>query len=272
MFSSDRYATPGTVGYLPWMGALKTFHAGGAAPRGCAWRSYGLRCHRTNVRFDHYEIDAPVYWTGTGTFTVNQSRIDVRTTAKGGRWTGRPAGALASHAPTGLRAIVVTDSTITGTPPADQDIAAVTSDGKLVFTRSDFSGYPQGADLGTGSRVVMCVFHDFRQPDNQHMDGIFVQGSDVVIRQTYIKAPIRSDVTAAIFIQNFFDDTEFTGVRVLRSFISGGGFYALRNQSGTAVDVIGNTFGKGERGLLEGGTWGVWSGNTHRDGSPVPKP
>lgn len=269
------FVTPGTVGYKTSMGPQTTYAVGATPPPGCSWQSYGLRVDADNPTWVNFKVAAPVYWNGTGTFTMTGCTIDARNVADGGTWTGPLAGAVVNHAvPAGnFVGYTLTDCTFLGSDPPDQDIGSVGYGGKMLMLRCDFSGYPQGLDVGPGSRITQCVVSNLVQPrpgDPQHMDGLFLQGADIQVSQCYVQAPIRSDVTAALFIQNYWDGTNFTAIKLYANFFSGGGFFSVRNQNGTAVDLINNAFGNGEVALHEGpGTWGTVSGNAHQDGSAV---
>lgn len=268
---------PGTVGFLGDPAGLAQYVSGGAAPAGCSWQSYGLRCDQTDLTLDHVHISGGLYWTGTGNLTITHSIIE-----GGDAWYAVYAAASTNNA--GAK-MTVQDSTLRWAPgsvmPSGQDVGPFWTRGTqaLIVQRCDISGMPQGIDPGADSLIEDNWIHDLFQNNAPatptHLDGVYSQGGgNIVIQRNYIDAPVRADTTAALFIQDR-GGTD-TGIKIYANYLSGGA-YSLRNQSGVAVDVINNTFGSnlyGDVGDTTGylGTYGTWSGNTKSDGTPVPKP
>ncbi len=275
--AAGSYVRPGSVGFLGDESALAQYLDGGAAPAGCSWQSYGLRCDQTDLVLDHVHIRGGLYWTGTGNLTITNSVVE-----GGDAWYAVYAAAAANGA---TATMTIRDSTLRWTSglamPAGSDVGPFWTRGTqaLVVQRCDISGMPQGLDPGAGSVIEDNWIHDLFQnnpSDNPtHLDGVFSQGGgDIVILRNYIDVPARSDTTAAVFIQDR-GGTD-SGIRIYGNYLSGGA-YVLRNQTGIAVDVVNNTFGSslyGDVGDLAGypGTYGAWSGNVHADGTPVDRP
>jgi hypothetical protein len=275
--AAGSYVRPGTVGFLGDPAGLAQYVSGGAAPAGCSWQSYGLRCDQTDLTLDHVHISGGLYWTGTGNLTITHSIIE-----GGDAWYAVYAAASTNNA--GAK-MTVQDSTLRWAPgsvmPSGQDVGPFWTRGTqaLIVQRCDISGMPQGIDPGADSLIEDNWIHDLFQNNAPatptHLDGVYSQGGgNIVIQRNYIDAPVRADTTAALFIQDR-GGTD-TGIKIYANYLSGGA-YSLRNQSGVAVDVINNTFGSnlyGDVGDTTGylGTYGTWSGNTKSDGTPVPKP
>jgi hypothetical protein len=275
--AAGTYVRPGTVGYLGDPSALTQYVSGGTAPDGCSWQSYGLRCDQTDLVLDHVYISGGLYWTGTGDLTITNSIIE-----GGNAWYVVYAAAATNNAGATM---TVQDSTLRWGPgsvvPSDVDVGPFWTHGTqaMIVQRCDISGMPQGLDPGANSLIEDTWIHDLFQNNPPstptHLDGLFSQGGgNIVIRRNYIDAPVRSDTTAALFIQNRTGTD--AGIKIYANYLSGGA-YALRNQTGIDVDVVNNTFGGnlyGDVGDLTGypGTYGAWSGNTHGDGSIVPRP
>ena len=279
--SASRYVKPGTVGYLGSTSALTVYQPGGAAPGGCAWQSFGLRCDQTDLTLDHVWIKGSLYWTGTGNLTVSQSIVQGGT---GNAWyaiLGHPAtsGALNST-------IKVTDSTVGWLPgktmPSGEDVAPIWSsygNQAQIAVRDDLSGMPQGIDPTANSIIQDNWIHGLVQTGTAsaptHLDGIFSQGGgNIKIDGNYVDVPVRSDTTAAIFIQD--RGSTDTGISITNNYLNGGAF-TLRNQTGVNVDVENNTFANsvwGSVGDLTGytGTYGTWVGNVLLGGAALPKP
>lgn len=275
------YVKPGTVGYLGSTSALTVYQPGGNAPSGCSWLSYGLRCDQTDLTLDHVWIKGSFYWTGTGTLSISQSIVQGGT---GDSWyaiLGHPSnsGSLDST-------IKVTDSTVGWLPgqsmPTGEDVAPIWSaygNQAQIAIRDDLSGMPQGIDPTGGSVIQDNWIHDLAQTGTSsnptHLDGIFSQGGgNITITGNYIDAPVRSDTTAAIFIQDR-GETD-TGIVITDNYLNGGAFN-LRNQTGIGVAVENNTFGDsvwGAVGDLTGyqGTYGAWSGNITLNGATLTAP
>lgn len=275
------YVRPGTVGYLGSTSALTVYRPGGKAPAGCSWQSYGLRCDQTNLALDHVWIKGSFYWTGTGRLAVSRSIV------QGG--TGDSWYAILGHPPTSGAidsTIEVTDSTVGWLPgqtvPAGEDVAPIWSiygNQALTAIRDDLSGMPQGIDPTAGSIVRDNWIHDLSQTGTAsnpaHLDGIFSQGgSNITIEGNYVDVPVRSDATAAIYIQD--RGSTDTGISIIGNYLNGGA-YILRNQTGIDVDVENNTFAHsvwGTVGDLTGypGTYGTWTGNITLDGRTLTAP
>ncbi len=275
------YVKPGTVGYLGSTSALKIYQPGGAAPGGCSWQSYGLRCDQTNLTLDHVWIKGSFYWTGSGRLTISHSIVWGGT---GDSWyavLGHPdtSGAIDST-------IEVTDSTVEWMPgqtmPPGEDVGPIWSaygNQTLIAIRDDLSGMPQGIDPTAGSIIRDNWIHGLVQTGTAstpaHLDGIFSQGgSNITIEGNYIDAPVRSDATAAIYIQD--RGATDTGISIVGNYLNGGAFN-LRNQTGINVDVRNNTFANsvwGPVGDLTGypGTYGTWSGNITLNGAALASP
>lgn len=269
------YVQPGTVGYLGDPNALTVYQPGGAAPTDCSWQSYGLRCDDANVTWDHVWIKGSVYWNGTGTITVTNSII------QGG--TGSAWYALLGHN-TNV-SMVVKDSTLGWLPgqvmPSGVDAGPVWNlqGGTIDVERCDLSGMSQGLDPGANSIVkdnwIHNLFQNGTSSSPTHLDGVYSQGGgNILIQGNYIDVPVRSDTTAAIFIQD--RGSTDTGISILNNYLNGGA-YNLRNQTGINVDVENNTFGNsvwGFVGDLSGypGTYGTWAGNVDSNGNAINKP
>jgi Domain of unknown function (DUF4082) len=275
------YVRPGTVGYLGSESALTVYQPGGAVPGGCSWQAYGLRCNQRDLALDHVWIKGSFYWTGTGRLTISQSIVQGGT---GDSWyavLGHPATPAAIDS-----TIEVTDSTVGWLPgrtmPAGEDVAPIWSvygNQVLVAIRDDLSGMPQGIDPTAGSVIQDNWIHGLVQSGTAdapvHLDGIFSQGgSDITIEGNYVDAPVRSDTTAAIYIQHR-GGTD-AGISIVGNYLNGGA-YNLRNQTGIDVDVRNNTFGNsvwGAVGDLTGypGTYGTWTGNITLDRTALTAP
>jgi hypothetical protein len=275
------YVRPGTVGYLGNVSALKVYQPDGAAPGGCSWQPYGLRCNQYDLTLDHVWIKGSLYWTGTGRLTITQSIVQGGTADSWYAILGHPATAGAIDS-----TIEVTDSTVGWLPgrtmPAGEDVAPIWSvygNQALVAIRDDLSGMPQGIDPTDGSVIRDNWIHDLVQTgsasDPEHLDGIFSQGGDnITIEGNYVDVPVRSDATAAIYIQH--RGATDTGISIVGNYLNGGA-YNLRNQTGIAVDVRNNTFAGsvwGTVGDLTGypGTYGNWSGNITLDQKALTAP
>lgn len=275
------FVKPGSVGYLGSTSALKVYQPGGAAPSGCSWLSYGLRCDQTNLSLDHVWIKGSFYWTGTGNLTISESIVQGGTSDSWYAILGHPSdtGNINST-------IKVTDSTVGWLPgqtmPAGEDVAPIWSaygNQAQIAIRDDLSGMPQGIDPTGGSIIQDNWIHDLVQTGTSsnptHLDGIFSQGGgDIQITGNYVDAPVRSDTTAAIFIQD--QGATDTGITITDNYLNGGAFN-LRNQTGIGVVVENNTFANsvwGPVGDLSGyqGTYGTWSGNVALDGSSLTSP
>lgn len=275
------YVQPGTVGYLGSTSALTVYEPGGAAPSGCSWQSYGLRCDQTDLTLDHVWIKGSLYWTGTGNLTVSQSIVQGGTGTAWYAILGHPAssGALNST-------IKVTDSTVGWLPgktmPAGEDVAPIWSaygNQAQVAIRDDLSGMPQGIDPTANSVIQDNWIHGLVQTGTAsaptHLDGIFSQGGgNIKIDGNYVDVPVRSDTTAAIFIQD--RGSTDTGISITNNYLNGGAF-TLRNQTGINVDVENNTFANsvwGSVGDLSGypGTYGTWAGNVDLNHALIAKP
>jgi hypothetical protein len=166
--------------------------------------------------------------------------------------------------------------------PAGEDVAPIWSvygNQSLVAIRDDLSGMAQGIDPTDGSVIRDNWIHDLVQTgpasDPVHLDGIFSQGGgDITIEGNYVDVPVRSDATAAIYIQHR-GGTD-TGISIVGNYLNGGA-YNLRNQTGIGVDVRNNTFAGsvwGTVGDLTGypGTYGNWSGNITLDQKALTAP
>src|SRR6185437_12150679 len=207
--STGGYVQPGSVGYLGSTSALTVYEPGGAAPSGCSWLSYGLRCDQTNLTLDHVWIKGSLYWTGTGNLTISQSIVQGGTGTAWYAILGHPStsGALNST-------IKVTDSTVGWLPgktmPSGEDVAPIWSaygNQAQVAIRDDLSGMPQGIDPTANSIIQDNWIHGLVQTGTStaptHLDGIFSQGGgNIKIDGNYVDVPVRSDTTAAIFIQD----------------------------------------------------------------------
>lgn len=281
--AADAYVRPYSVGFLGDPATLTVYSAAnGVAPSGCTWESYGLRCDQTELMLDHVYISGGIYWTGTGSLTITNSIVEG----------GLGIAAIEAHAtaPQANAVITVTDSTLRWVvgqvmPPGNDAAPIWTGSGTqaIVMLRCDSSGMPQGVDPTPGSVIDSNFIHDLFQnyasggyPNDTHLDGIFSQGgSNIVIQRNYVDAPVRTDTTAALFIQNRTGTD--TGIVIYANFLNGGG-YLLANQTGLLVDVINNTFASGLYGDVGyyGGsypsTYGTWTGNVHTDSSAVARP
>lgn len=275
------YVKPGTVGYLGSKADLTVYQPGGASPGGCSWQAYGLRCNQTDLTLDHVWIKGSFYWTGTGQLTISQSIVQGGT---GDSWyaiLGHPATAE----PTGST-IQVTDSTVGWLPgqtmPVGDDVAPIWStygNQALIAIRDDLSGMAQGIDPTAGSVIQDNWIHGLVQTGTAskpaHLDGIFSQGGgDITIEGNYVDVPVRSDTTAAIYIQRL--GSTDTGISIVGNYLNGGA-YNLRNQTGINLDVRNNTFADsvwGTVGDLTGypGTFGTWTGNITLDGKALTAP
>jgi len=280
---SGTFVKPGTVGYLGATSALTVYQPGGAAPSGCSWISYGLRCDQDDITWDHVWIKGSVYWTGVGNLTLTNSIVQG---GDNGEWyalLGHP-----SNTGTINSTITVTDSTVGWlpgkTPPPGQDVApvwALYGNQRQIVERSDLSGMAQGIDPTDGSIIKDNWIHGLVQnstdPNNPtHLDGIYSQGGgNITITGNYVDVPARSDTTAAVFIQD--RGSSDTGISITNNYLTGGAF-TLRNQTGINVDVENNVFGQsvwGPVGDLNAGyvgTFGTWSGNVQTDGTVIAKP
>jgi hypothetical protein len=275
------YVKPGTVGYLGSTSALTVYQPGGAAPSGCSWLSYGLRCDQTNLTLDHVWIKGSFYWTGSGNLTISQSIVQGGTGTSWYAILGHPttSGALNST-------IKVTDSTVGWLPgktmPSGEDVAPIWSaygNQAQIAIRDDLSGMPQGIDPTANSIIQDNWIHGLVQTGSSssptHLDGIFSQGGgNIKIDGNYVDVPVRSDTTAAIFIQD--QGATDTGISITNNYLNGGAF-TLRNQTGINVDVENNTFANsvwGPVGDLNGyqGTYGTWAGNVALDGTKLTTP
>ena len=275
------YVRPGTVGYLGSTSALTVYQPDGAAPGGCSWQSYGLRCDQTDLTLDHVWIKGSFYWTGTGRLAISQSIV------QGG--TGDSWYAILGHPDTPGTVdstIEVTDSTVGWLPgrtmPVGADVAPIWSaygNQPIAAVRDDLSGMPQGIDPTAGSVIRDNWIHDLVQTGTEssptHLDGIFTQGGgDITIEGNYVDVPVRSDTTAAIYIQN--RAATDAGISIVGNYLSGGA-YNLRNQTGIGVEVRNNTFAGsvwGPVGDLTGhpGTYGTWTGNVRLSGAALTAP
>jgi hypothetical protein len=271
------YVRPGTVGFLGDPASLKQYAPGGPAPAGCAWQSYGLRCDQTNLTLTNVHIVGGLYWTGTGNLTIDNSIIE------GGKAWFVVYAAAVTNAPGAVMS--VTNSTlrwpVTPAYPAGYDVAPIWTRGTQAMNiiQCDLSGMPQGLDPGPNSLIQGNWIHGLVQNGSRskpsHMDGLFTQGgSNIVIVNNYIDAPVNGTVTGALFIQDV-GGTD-TGIKIYANYLSGGA-YVLRNETGIAVDVQNNTFGAslyGNVSPLKGypGTYGAWSGNVTTSGAVVPQP
>lgn len=279
--STGGYVQPGSVGYLGSASALTVYEPGGAAPSGCSWLSYGLRCDQTDLTLDHVWIKGSVYWTGTGNLTISQSIVQGGTGTAWYAILGHPSnsGALNST-------IKVTDSTVGWLPgktmPSGEDVAPIWSaygNQAQVAIRDDLSGMPQGIDPTANSVIQDNWIHGLVQTGTAsvptHLDGIFSQGGgNIKIDGNYVDVPVRSDTTAAIFIQD--RGSTDTGISITDNYLNGGAF-TLRNQTGINVDVENNTFASsvwGSVGDLSGypGTYGTWTGNVDLNRALITKP
>lgn len=279
--SPGGYVQPGTVGYLGSTSALTVYEPGGAAPAGCSWQSFGLRCDQTDLTLDHVWIKGSLYWTGTGNLTVSQSIV------QGG--TGTAWYAILGHPSTSgplNSTIKVTDSTVGWLPgktmPSGEDVAPIWSaygNQAQIAIRDDLSGMPQGIDPTANSIIQDNWIHGLVQTGTAsaptHLDGIFSQGGgNIKIDGNYVDVPVRSDTTAAIFIQD--RGSTDTGISITDNYLNGGAF-TLRNQTGINVDVENNTFANsvwGAVGDLSGypGTYGTWTGNVDLNRVAIAKP
>ena len=279
--STGGYVKPGTVGYLGSTSALTVYQPGGAAPGGCSWLSYGLRCDQTDLTLDHVWIKGSFYWTGTGTLSISQSIVQGGT---GDSWyaiLGHPSDSGSINS-----TIKVTDSTVSWLPgkamPSGEDVAPIWSaygNQAQIAIRDDLSGMPQGIDPTDNSIIQDNWIHDLLQTGTAsaptHLDGIFSQGGgNIKIEGNYVDAPVRSDTTAAIFIQD--RGSTDTGISITDNYLNGGAFN-LRNQTGIGVDVENNTFANsvwGPVGDLSGyqGTYGTWLGNVSLNGAAIATP
>jgi len=279
--STSGYVQPGTVGYLGSTSALTVYEPGGAAPSGCSWQSYGLRCDQTDLTLDHVWIKGSFYWTGTGNLTISQSIVQGGTGTSWYAILGHPStsGAINST-------IKVTDSTVGWLPgktmPAGEDVAPIwTAYGNQaqIAIRDDLSGMSQGIDPTANSVIQDNWIHGLVQNGTAssptHLDGIFSQGGgNIKIEGNYVDVPVRSDTTAAIFIQD--RGSTDTGISIIGNYLNGGAFN-LRNQTGINVAVENNTFANsvwGAVGDLSGypGTYGTWTGNVTLNQAAVVKP
>lgn len=280
--SSAQYVLPGSVGYLGATSSLAVYQPGGAALPGCQWLSYGLRCDNDNYTFDHVWIKGGVYWTGVGTFTLTNSIVQGGTGTEWYDIVGHPSN---SGTITPTPGIVVRDSTLAWIPgktyPCCTDVAPIWSvygNQYVDAERDDLSGFPQGLPGGVGSSAIDNYIHGLVQNDPsspRHIDGVYNQsGSGWLVEGNYIDAPVRTDVTAALFDQ---DSPMDTGVVVKDNYLAGGA-YNLVNDSASGMDVEDNTFGPSVYGHVAPpggtvqGTYSVWSGNVDTSGNVVPKP
>ena len=278
---AGNFVKPGSVGYLGATSALKVYQPGGAAPSGCSWLSYGLRCDQTNLSLDHVWIKGSFYWTGTGTLSISQSIVQGGTSDSWYAILGHPSDSGNINS-----TIKVTDSTVSWLPgktmPSGEDVAPIWSaygNQAQIAIRDDLSGMPQGIDPTANSIIQDNWIHDLLQTgtaDNPtHLDGIFSQGGgNIKIEGNYVDVPVRSDTTAAIFIQD--QGATDTGISITDNYLNGGAF-TLRNQTGINVDVENNTFANsvwGPVGDLSGyqGTYGTWAGNVALGGAALTSP
>lgn len=284
------YVQPGTVGYLGAASALTEYSPAGSglpgagnAPPNCAWQSYGLRCSDDNYTMDHVKIDGGVYWSGVGTFTLTNSVI---LGGAGSEWydlLGHPSSTATINPGFNM---VVHDSTLAWQPgktfPCCEDVAPIWSiygNQAVDAQRDDLSGFPQGLPGGVGSQAINNWIHGLVQNGTSsapsHIDGVYNQsGSGWLVEGNYIDAPVRGDVTAALFDQ---DSPMDTGVVVKDNFLNGGA-YNLVNDSASGMDVENNTFGANVYGFAAApggtvqGTYSTWSGNVDTSGNPIPEP
>lgn len=288
--SPGGYVLPGTVGYLGAVAALTPYSPAGSglpgagnAPAGCAWQAYGLRCDNNSYSWDHVLINGGVYWTGVGTFTVTQSEVFGGTGTEWYDLVGHPSNTGTITPTPGW---VVKDSTLAWqngkTYPCCNDVApiwTVYGNEYVDAERDDLSGFPQGLPGGVGSSAINNWIHGLFQarPGSNpvHLDGAFNQaGNGWLVQGNYIDAPVRTDVTAALFDQ---DSPMDTGVVVKNNYLNGGA-YNLVNDSASGMDVENNTFGSNVYGFAAApggtvqGTYSVWSGNVDTSGHTVPEP
>jgi hypothetical protein len=276
------WVKPYSVGYLGDPALLTVYSPNGAAPSGCRWQSYGLRCDQDNLLLDHVHLIGGLYWTGTGSLTITNSIVEGEL----------GIAAIEAHAttPQANAVITVTDSTLRwalgSVMPPGNDAAPIWSYGGLqaiVLIRCDSSGMPQGIDPTPNSVIDSNYIHNLFQnyasagyPNDTHLDGIFSQGgSNIIIQRNYVEAPVRDDTTAALFFQNRTGTD--TGIQVYANHFNGGG-WMIANQTGVGVDFSNNMVGGGLFGYLGyfgapyPGTFASWTGNVFTDGSTVPVP
>jgi hypothetical protein len=229
---------------------------------------------------DHVWVRGPIYWTSAARLTITNSVMDARTTAdptvyKGttGIWIAGQEGFGVVQG-NGAGPVTVIDSTVIGTANNTQKGAPVNGFKSMTLLRDDLSGFPQGADPGTGSTITQVWFHNIRQTGNAHLDGVFLEGSNITVQQCYIdgSAGNGAGTTAAIFSQA----PAGGGIKLYANYIGMWGALgtSIFNQASPSTDIINNEFanGLGYSGYVP--TWpvptlGTTSGNRHTDGSVV---
>ena len=281
---STGYVQPGSVGYLGDKNALTVYQPGGSAPSGCSWLSYGLRCDQTNLTLDHVWLKGSLYWTGTGTLKVTNSIAQGGTVDTWYVLLAHPSntGSLPGSTIDVEDSTLGWDSSLGYVYPAGTDVAPAWSlygNERMIMERDDVSGMPQGVDPTDSSIIKDNYFHNLFQNGTSssptHLDGIYSQGGgNIQIDGNYVDVPVRSDTTAAVFIQD--RGSSDTGISITNNYLNGGA-YILRNQTGINVDVENNVFGNGvwgDVGDLSGypGTYGTWSGNVDTKGNVISKP
>jgi hypothetical protein len=187
--------------------------------------------------------------------------------------------------------ITVTDSTLRWMPGQAEPIQLGTGQvwstsglQSLVLLRNDLSGMSQGPNPQKNCLFDSNYLHYFFQNlqvqggvlQDAHIDGMFNEGADNTLYQrNYLDAPVRTDVSAALFFQAQGLPPTSTGNKIYANFINGGGSL-IGNQTGLSVDVINNTMGAYVYAVdvytSSQGTFGTWTGNVTTDGTPVPVP
>jgi hypothetical protein len=282
--AAGHYVQPGTQGYRGSPAALVGYSAAGrkVPPKSdCSWSQYQyLDCTATNLTLDHVHIMGGLYWSGCGNLTISNSVID---------WQPSRSWFLIQNAcqtPDATSTITVTGSTLESGPSVPvytggSDIGAVneyTGNVPMIVSNSLIQGFPQGLDPTQQSVIKnneIYVQNASCGGSPCHLDGLFSQGGNgITYEGNYIVAPSSASATSAIFFQS---SPGSSGNKVIGNFLKGGA-YTLFNESSFGVQVESNTFGGGAFGDATNcgggscGSFSVWKGNVHVNGSPVRSP
>lgn len=271
------------MGYKGALSVLAPMGASGipAAYRSaCSWGSDGVRCDADNLTLDHVHIIGSLYWTGSGSLTISNSIVEGGTSFY----------VIMDQSPK-TSTVVATDTTFAWPAghayPVGYDAGAV-EDGsgngvRLLFTRDDISGMPQGLDPDADNSVIdSCYIHglvhtgSIAAGTDSHVDGVFAQGgNNLVVQHSYVDVSNMWDgtnswATAALFVQ---DATQDAGYRIIGNYLAGGS-YTLYNEDAVA-NIEGNVLAHGVYGPVQ--VWpnartASWLGNVDGAGKPVPAP
>lgn len=279
------FVQPGTQGYQGSAEDLTVYSAAnGATPNiDCSWnQTYKfLDCDGQNLTLDHAYVQGGIYWRGCGNLLITDSIVDWQPSLTWHSIYAQCENALPDTV------LEVHNSSLRTGPPSDPASPASSpasgggtddpplkthSNRPMIVSNSLLTGFPQGLHP-TGGSVISNNEIYVRQgvgcagPCDHHLDGLFSQGGNNITYQgNYIVVPTNSEATAAVFFQGPASSGHVIDGNYLQ-----GGAYTLRNQTATGVVVTNNTFGGSVWGDVsdENGTYSVWQGNVHPDGTVV---